>query len=309
MTTRNRGLAVLALAFVCGCGSATGSKGTGGAGGSGSGGFSGTGSGGSGAGGFGTAGQGGGTASDCSAEAQYVYVIDATGYLYKFDPPTLQFSQIGQVNCNTPIATPFSMAVDRNANAWVVFTNGRLYRVDTSNAACTPTNFVAGQQGYMTFGMGFSTNGATSTTDTLFVTNDGTNGASSALATVDTQSLVLTPVGAYDLLHARAELTGTGDGRLFGAFEGTPYVVAQIDKTTAHILQQWPQTPIQYAPSSSNFAFAFWGGSFWLFVGPGTSTDVFQFDPTAVTTQKVSSVPFEIVGAGVSTCAPVAPPK
>ncbi len=305
-----------AVGLVLGCG-ATGNHhagDNGGSSGSGAGGFSGGGAGGaagSGSGGFGAAsGSGGGTSPSCgSAAASYVYVIDNTGVLYKFDPPSLAFTTIGPVNCNTPIATPFSMAVDRNANAWVVFTSGKVYKVDTKTAACTPTNFVAGQQGFLTFGMGFSTDGPGSTTDSLFVTNSDFTSASRGLGTIDTGSLVLTRIGAYDAISSRAEMTGTGDGRLFGAFEGTPYVVAEIDKTNAHIKQQWPQSPIQYPPNSSNFAFAFWGGSFWLFVGPGTSTDVFQFDPNAGTTQKVSSVTFEIVGAGVSTCAPVAPPK
>jgi hypothetical protein len=111
-------------------------------------------------------------------------------------------------------------------------------------------------------------------------------------------------VGPYDKVKARAEMTGTGDGKLFAAFKGSPYVVAEIDKPTANVLSLAPQTQINYPPNGSNFAFAFWGGDFWLFVGPGSSTDVFQYDPTKGTTIKVSSEAFEIVGAGVSTCAP-----
>lgn len=248
---------------------------------------------------------GGSNLPGCSVASRYVYVIDSAGTLAKFDPPTLKFTAIGQVNCNAPVATPFSMAVDRSAHAWVVFTNGRLYKVDTQTAACTPTAFVPNQSGFNTFGMGFSADSAQSSHDTLFVSSDSVP----RLATIDTTTLQLTPIGPYDQLSARAELTGTGDGRLYGAFEGMPYVVAQIDKTNAHILSQAPQNAIQYAPDSSNFAFAFWGGSFWLFVGPGTSTDVFQFDPQQGTTVKRKTVPFEIVGAGVSTCAPLVPPK
>ncbi len=128
------------------------------------------------------------------------------------------------------------------------------------------------------------------------------------LAKIDTATLTLTPVGMYDKLDARAELTGTGDARLFGAFEGTPYDVAQIEKTDAKILSEAMQTAINYAPDTSNFAFAFWGGDFWLFVGPGTSTDVFHYVVSTGVTTKVKTVSFEIVGAGVSTCAPIVPP-
>ncbi|MBK7580193.1 MAG: hypothetical protein IPI67_08325 [Myxococcales bacterium] len=257
-----------------------------------------------------TGGNGGGTQTGCSAESQFVYVIDSAETLFKFDPPSLAFTPVGTVNCGAGfLDTPFSMAVDRNANAWVVYTDGSLYKVDTKTAACTPTGFTPGQSGFVTFGMGFSTEGAGSTKDTLFVSQADALGTSTGLAIIDTQSLVLTPIGAYDQTNSRAELTGTGDGKLFGAFEGSPYVVSQIDKSNAKILSQAPQSPIQYPPGASNFAFAFWGGSFWLFVGPGTSTDVFHYDPSLGTTTKVTSVPQVIVGAGVSTCAPIKPPK
>ena len=253
---------------------------------------------------------GGGGGSACSVESQFVYVLDSEAKLYKFDPPALTFTPIGTLNCPAGfLDTPFSMAVDRNANAWVVYTNGALFKVDTKTAACSSTAFQPGQAGFVTFGMGFSTEGAGSTKDTLFVSDSAMSGTTKGLATIDPQSLVLTPIGMYDQINARAELTGTGDGKLFGAFEGSPYVVAQIDKSQAKILSQAPQTPVQYPPGGSNFAFAFWGGSFWLFVGPGTSTDVFQYDPQAGTTTKQKSESFAIVGAGVSTCAPIKPPK
>ena len=259
-------------------------------------------------GGTGAGGTGGGTPSGCSVESQFVYVIDDVATLYKFDPPSLVFTSIGTLSCPAGFAaTPFSMAVDRLANAWVVFTDGNLFKVDTKTAACAATGFAPNQAGFVTFGMGFSTEGAGSNKDTLFVSDSGFTGGTKGLAIVDTQSLVLTPVGMYDKANARAELTGTGDGKLFGAFEGTPYVVSQIEKSTAKILSQAPQTAIQYAPGSSNFAFAFWGGTFWLFVGDGTKTDVFNYDPAATTTLK-TTVPQVIVGAGVSTCAPIKPP-
>ena len=86
-------------------------------------------------------------------------------------------------------------------------------------------------------------------------------------------------------------------------------MVAEIDKQTAHIKSVAPQNAINYPPDSSNFAFAFWGGDFWLFVGPGTSTDVFQYQPSTNTTTKRTTETFEIVGAGVSTCAPTTPPQ
>ncbi len=311
----------LLYALVCALGAGCGSSSSGGSG------FAGDGGGGGGGDGGGTLGGGdggthllgdGGTGSgdgssnsNCSQATQYVYTLAGDNSLYQFDPPTLSFTLIGVLDCPTTGASPYSMAVDRNANAWVVFTDGNLYKVNTQNAACTATSFQPGQHGWTTFGMGFSTDTPGGTSETLYVSESSlfNGGNTMGLGRIDTTTLQLVPIGMYDQINARAELTGTGDARLFGAFEGMPYVVAQIDKTNAHILSQAPQSAINYAPDSSNFAFAFWGGDFWLFVGPGTSTDVFHYQPSVPSTTKVKTVSFEIVGAGVSTCAPFVPPK
>jgi hypothetical protein len=310
-----RGMVVLGLALAAACagsghdeqGYPGGSSGDDGGTSSGGGG-SGSGSGGSVLGDGGSSSSGGG--AGCAQAAEFVYVVDVGGTLYQFNPPTLAFTQVGQVTCAS--SDFFSMAVDRNAVAWVLAQDGTLVKYDINAKTCAKTAYQAAQQGFQTFGMGFSANGPGAATDTLFVTDDELQVPSSnrGLARIDTSSLALAPVAQYDQLKGvEAELTGTGDGRLFGAFEGSPYTVAEIDKTTAHIISVAPQTGINYPPSSSSLAFAFWGGDFWLFIGPGGTTDVFQYQPSAHTTTKRETEPFEIVGAGVSTCAPTMPPQ
>jgi hypothetical protein len=251
----------------------------------------------------------GGGLPSCAKETQFIYTLAADNMLYKFDPPSLAFTPIGNLDCVKPGVSPFSMAVDRNAQAWVVFTDGTLARVDTKNAHCTPTTFAPGQSGFTTFGMGFSSNAPGSTDETLFVSDSSQNGSTLGLARIDVQTLKLVPVGKYDKLTARAEMTGTGDARLFAAFEGTPYIVAEVGKTDAKVLSQAPQMGVSAAAGSSNFAFAFWGGDFWLFVGPGNQTDVFQYKPATGKTKPVQTTSAVIVGAGVSTCAPTKPPS
>ena len=315
-------LALVATGAVAAC-SASGTTGsqfttTSGSGGDGTGGAGGPSSSASGTGGdedFFDAGNGqGGNGPDsglpaCAKETQFIYTLAADNTLYKFDPPTLAFTPIGKLDCNKLGVTPFSMAVDRKAQGWVVFTDGTLARIDTKDAHCTPTTFAPGQSGFSTFGMGFSSNAPGSADETLFVTDSSTNGSTLGLATIDVQTLKLTPVGKYDKLAARAEMTGTGDARLFAAFEGTPYNVAEVGKTDAKVLSQAPQAAVNYPAGSSNFAFAFWGGDFWLFVGPGSKTDVFQYKPATGETKLVQMTNAVIVGAGVSTCAPTKPPS
>jgi hypothetical protein len=60
--------------------------------------------------------------------------------------------------------------------------------------------------------------------------------------------------------------------------------------------------------------FVFWGGDFWLFlspsVSPGPEPSVGRYKTSDGSfTQVVATIGFDPAGAGVSVCAPVAPPK
>ena len=62
------------------------------------------------------------------------------------------------------------MAIARDATAWVLYDNGRLFRVETkNNLACTQAAWVPSTNGLKVFGMGFSTDQVGGTTDTLFI--------------------------------------------------------------------------------------------------------------------------------------------
>jgi len=250
----------------------------------------------------------------CEPGNVFVYTVATDNTLYRFNPPTLGFEAIGVINCPND-GTAFSMAVDRSGTAWVEYDDGRLYLIDTSNAGCIPTEFVPGQHGFVNFGMGFTANTPGSPEETLFVTGADANGNSVGLGTIDTTTLELTPIGQYSGLGvtpgngAFSELTGTSDGRLF-AFFTHPFGLVQLDKSSAALLSDVPLSPIEISPfpqdaGGLNIAFAFWGGKFWFFVGPDTATGVWEYDPLHNTTTLVTTESFAIVGAGVSTCAPM----
>lgn len=262
---------------------------------------------------FGTGGDtaaGGGSSSqdDCSDTAKLIYMIGQGNNLYSFFPPTNEVKSIGIIDClqGGRSGTPFSMAVDRRGIAWVLFSDGHIYNVDTATAICNPTQYRSGQQGYTQFGMGFVSNTAGSQDESLYLSSyDGTG-----LAKLDTQALTLGVVGSYDLLHTPGELTGTGDARLFGFFVPSavgPVVIAEIDKSNAHILSQVPQPTIDIG---SGWAFAFWGGDFYLFTNPdGQGSQIDRYRPSSgVTSTVLTALGDNIVGAGVSTCAPVESP-
>jgi hypothetical protein len=258
-----------------------------------------------------SAGSGGGgpPIDDCSEAAKLIYVVGTTYELSSYHPPTKQFKSIGYINCPAGGASPFSMAVDRSGRAWVLHDNGQIFFVDTSTADCVPSGYQTNQSGFFTFGMGFVSDTPGSKEETLFVGNYlGQN-----LGKIDKTTLKLTPVGDYKGgLTGAAEITGTGDARLYGFFNnGVSTNVAQIDKNDATILSNAQPAGVTIG---SGWAFAFWGGSFYLFTAPNGDSRVTKFTPdpndpnTGTVNVEVPSVGFVIVGAGVSTCAPTEPP-
>jgi hypothetical protein len=140
------------------------------------------------------------------------------------------------------------------------------------------------------------------------------------LATVATTSFLLSVVGPFGPESiAGAELSGTGDGRLFAFYStgdprtGLNSAVAQIDPTSATVLAN---NDLNSLPQGAGWAFAFWGGSFYLFTAPisrGTAeTMVTRFNPADLSQTTVATFggmgagsSQVIVGAGVSTCAPM----
>jgi hypothetical protein len=200
------------------------------------------------------------------------------------------------------------MAVDRAGIAFVLYQSGNIYRVSTVDASCEASGFKPNQLGWERFGMGYVSYQAGSESETLFIIDGSALGSGSAtnkgLGLISPEGKVST-VGQFDgsLSGRTAEVTGLGDGRLFGFFvdsDADTYSVAEIDKASGAVLSNEPQ-PL---PATSSWAFAHWGGSFYLFNADGGPSRVHKYTPGKGTTQVVSNAGERIVGAGVSTCAP-----
>ncbi|HTL38792.1 MAG TPA: hypothetical protein VL326_36930 [Kofleriaceae bacterium] len=257
-------------------------------------------------------GSGSGSNTDgCSDAAKLVYVVDANNTLSKFDPMTKTFMDIGTLSCPGEGGglfggAPFSMGIDRNAVAWVLFSDGKLFQVDTTSAACTATTWTT-QQGELLFGMGFSANTAGSTDDTLFIaggSSDPMSSPTSKLATLSTSSFSASPVGN---VTGWPELTGNGKAELWGWFpDASAPRIEQINKTTGAPIKTYNLPMLAGTPMA--WAFAFWGGDYWIFLEKSTETKttVYQVKgDTGVISTMTPANGREIVGAGVSTCAPV----
>lgn len=252
----------------------------------------------------------------CSAAAELAYVISDASELYSFSPSTQTFKKIGKLACPTDATnTPNSMAIDRAGTAYINYKDGSLFEASTTDASCKATPFVPSQAGFKKFGMAFATDGATGASETLYISalNDQDSSVGEGFGKIDLTSYRVTMLGDYTApLSARgAELTGTGDGRLYGFFATAPdATLAQIDETKGSTSGA---KDLQGVETQESWAFSFWGGAFWFYTAAsGKPSSLSHYQPgsgTGVQTLQTDVGGFRIVGAGVSTCAPIAPPK
>ncbi len=235
--------------------------------------------------------------SDCpDADSTVVYVVAVDSELLSFYPPTASFTQIGLLSCPAGGASPFSMAVDRKGTAYVEYDNGMVFKVSTVTAACSPTSFQP-QGDFSTFGMDYATIGV-GPSEALFLASE-----SGILGTLDTNSFKVTTVGPIIPNAQSAELTGTGDGRLYAYYaagNSGGSAIAEIDKSTGAQLG----ADVLSFDRGDAWAFAFWGGDFWVFTAPNSQQTTVRYDPSTKTSTVVAHYSSRIVGAGVSTCAP-----
>jgi hypothetical protein len=268
------------------------------------------------------------TSNNCATGTELIYLVDSGNHLFSFDPIAFNagqnaFVDIGELNCpaGSPLggfpspASPFSMSVDRQGTAWVLYTSGQLFEVDTTNASCQATTFVNGQQDFELFGMGFVSDASGADTETLYIAGGPVDRFTIGdLGTLNTSTLQVSRIGALPNDPANSpELTGTGEGNLFAYYPGDAFTqsqVAQVNKTSANHI-----TTNRFDPTANGalaaWAFAHFGGDFYLFTttdnGFGnTNSQIVLFEQDTQSVEVLlNNLPFLFVGAGVSTCAPV----
>ncbi len=250
----------------------------------------------------------------CPERAKIVYVVTKGNQLLSFSPDSLLFKPVGTLGCPAGVGnTPFSMAVDRKANAYVLYqsfaSGAGVFKVSTLDASCTGTTYQPNLNGFEVFGMGFSSDAPAIPDETLWIA--GTQALSfqagpCKLGTLDATTLKTQAVATIPPAYGCPDLTGNGQAQLFGFFpNANPPAVGQIDKQTAQITKSWP-LPASFA-STEAWAFAQWGGKLWLFAKTAgdVNSNVWSLDPVSgVTTKALNNIGHVIVGAGVSSCAP-----
>jgi hypothetical protein len=236
-------------------------------------------------------------------DVELVYVVDADHNLASFDPrklPNDPFHPIGRLTCDSR-SSPFSMAVDRLGVAWINYHNGVLYKVSIVDGKCKQAVTTDGAP--HEFGMGFVSDGPNAQTEKLFVA--AFNDVTLAELDVSQKRPKWKPVGTFTS-SKNPELTGTGGGQLFGFFpEDGDGFVQEIDRTTGKLIGKRFKVGSPRGNVGS-WAFAHWGGKFYVFVSIDDNSMVYEVDGKTGTSKRVREhLPTRIVGAGVSTCAPL----
>jgi hypothetical protein len=251
-------------------------------------------------------GGGDGANGDCADGTELVYTIDEfANKLSRFDPSTKTFTDLGQLSCPTMAgATPFSMGVSRDGFAWVLYNSGELFKVAINGLACTKTLWSSPNNMHV-FGMGFSTDDVGGSAEHLYIGGGASQTQTSfTLAMVDTQQLTAQPIGQQPALP---EMTGNSNAELWGFFaDASMPSVVQFDKTAGTIIKSFPEPTL--AGTDAGYAFAHWGGDYWVFLikNGEAASSVYQVDGmTGAIKSTTLASGRTIVGAGVSTCAPV----
>ncbi len=254
----------------------------------------------------------------CAPGTELIYVLSDAGTIWSFDPETLQLSKVADILCGGHTST-FSMGVSRKARAWVQYQHGDIYTVDLNDPndpiACLDPGFPHGHPKFPNFGMAFVANSPTDTCDKLYAHSafapDVIGPGSGALGVIDPYTIEISEVAPLD--YGWGELTGTATGRLFAYQGSAPPLLNEYNKDTGELLDT---IALPGLTGDSAFAFAWWGGDFYLFHDPdsfGGASDVWHLDydesdgPGQMLTKVVSQAPIRVVGAGVSTCVPTGP--
>jgi hypothetical protein len=243
----------------------------------------------------------------CNPGAQLTYLIDDAAQIRTFDPNSASpLTLKGTLRC--PLAgQPYSMAVRHDGIAFVLYSRGGrgcsgLARVDLSTLDCQAVAAFGCSQGFGfggLFGMGYAMAGPAGE-ETLFVSGL----SSSQLGKLDPEAGRITPVAPS---ATSLELTGNPKGELWGFGPDPSPQAHRLDAASGARLQSFPLSiPIGSGPKSRSWAFAAWGGVFYIFYGEHEQTGgttVYRLTPDGELTTFLGRTGINIVGAGNAVCA------
>lgn len=246
----------------------------------------------------------------CDDTDEPVYVVNSEDQIALFWPDKKEFEILGSLDCVPELTmTPNSMAVGADRVAWVNYVGsdqtgmiGGIYRVDLDDLSCAPSG-IALDQDWLQVGMTFV---RTPQGEALYVVSmadiEG-DGGIGKLARIDMEANALVPVGTIGapLTEQLSDLTGSGDGRLFGFFRTSPMQLAEIAPGSGDIVDT---VALNGLAQPSSWALATWNGDFYLFTGDQFAVQASRYRPAdgSLELGYIPIMPFNVVGADSLAC-------
>lgn len=211
----------------------------------------------------------GGEACECleGPHLDHIYLISDDGEIWTYDPDGDEYEFVVGPVCAG--ATPYSMAVDTAGVAWINLIDSMgVMNLDLLDpGGCTESPYVRTNPDFGLFGMSFASNSATDFCSDLYVMTYSGDGEFNEgpdlglLGVIDPASGDIRELATTNF--DGGELTGTGDGRLFGFAGDDPVKLVEYDRATGALLDTIELTGVQKTNAS---AAAFYAGDIWLFV-------------------------------------------
>lgn len=225
-----------------------------------------------------------------------IYLLHEGNQLWTFEPPN-RFRELPPLLCDTRGLgeKAVSIAVDRDAMAYVLYDDGELFRVSVlDTSSCKPTGWTPRTSSFHTFAMAFVAEGSG---EALFAA-DATSPSSLARLTPPT-------LGAPTSLPSMSApaLSGNAAGQLFALYldrDTGAAALSTLDSSTGGILARAALPSLSLGSAS---AFAPFGGDVYLFVDRDGDSESLRFDPASGTSTDLGGLTGRIVSASVSTCA------
>ena len=197
-----------------------------------------------------------------------IVVVSDDAELWAYDPVGDAFERLGSAGCFGQ-SDSFSMGVDARGRAWIQYVGSEdLFTVDVNDpsAGCADPGYDPGANpDFGLVGMSFARDEASAACDELYLwTYDGSGLFEEGpdlgrLGALDPITLETRTIATVDF--DGGELAGTSDGRLY-ALAGDPARLFELDTDSGAILAEHSLGSFTL---STAFAFAFFGGSAWLF--------------------------------------------
>ncbi|MBC8072982.1 MAG: hypothetical protein IAG13_31960, partial [Deltaproteobacteria bacterium] len=175
-----------------------------------------------------------GPAFECESDiGDYMFLLDLDGGLHRFSPGSLEIESLGPPDCEHGGAGAMALTVDRDGLLWAMMAPGgvrAIYTIDPVTLDCALTDFVdpLAESNISVNSLAFVADAPGGDTESLYI---GANVGGSfdfdlplSLGRVDLDTMAMEIVGTADMVptgyYQIADLSGTGDSRLFGFFPG-----------------------------------------------------------------------------------------